>query len=62
MMKNSPVRITKRRKVALAAREKALVHWNKMKGQTDLDQKDVERKIALTESEIVILKKLVGFN
>jgi hypothetical protein len=63
MIKNSPSRISKRRKVALFARENNLRAYNgllSVGGHTDEARKFIERKIALTESEIVILKKATG--
>lgn len=61
-MKNSHSRIAKRRKVSLAIREKNLAHWRTQFVGDALapENKEVLRKIALAESEVLILKKLTG--
>ncbi len=51
MRVNSRQRLLKRRKVALAAREKNLTKWTSEKNSD---------KIALTEAEIKVLKERVG--
>ena len=58
-MKNSRSRITKRRQVALANRIKNVATLTGQVG-ADSNNEDLKRKLALAESEVIILKKATG--
>jgi hypothetical protein len=63
-MKNSRSRIAKRRQVALANRQANVKNYNTLLSSGEItDPKQIEtieRRIALAESEVLILKKATG--
>lgn len=61
--RNDPGSLTRRRKVALKNRETNIKNYNTLlvkPFESDELKSETERKLALAESEVLILKKLVG--